>query len=217
MAMVLKNSAPQLRVSRDWTEVLKRAGTGPDRLTYVPGLVGDITEWIVETSMLPNRMMALGVSLAVVGTLTGRKVLGPTTSMTHLFIVILAPTCAGKQDPMQRGRDLITAVVEEDADLILGDTTWQSAPGIEKMLAECPVRVCFIDEVGDELAKINFQAGNPFVAATSGLLKKVYNAREQIRTGRTKYLPGVIINDPALTLVCAATPAKFWGGFGGGD
>lgn len=136
---IKKNSVVQPKVSRDWSEVLKVAdtGTGADRLTYVPGLVGDITEWIVETSMLPNRMMALGSALAVVGTLIGRRVLGPTASMTYLYIVFLAPTGEGKQDPMQRGRDLIIAVVEEDERLIVGDSTWQSAPGIEMMLDEC--------------------------------------------------------------------------------
>jgi hypothetical protein len=188
-----------------------------ERLTYVPGLVGDITEWIVETSMLPNRMMALGSALAVVGTLIGRKVLGPTASMTHLFIVFLAPTGEGKGDPMQRGRDLIVKVVGEDDRLIVGDSTWQSAPGIEMMLDECPVRVCFIDEVGDELMKVNSQAGNVWVSATTGLLKKIYNARDEIRAGRTKHQPGVVIYDPSMTMVCAATPAKFWGGFGSSD
>ena len=76
---IKKNSVVQPKVSRDWSEVLKVAdtGTGADCLTYVPGLVGDITEWIVETSMLPNRMMALGSALAVVGTLIGRRVLAP--------------------------------------------------------------------------------------------------------------------------------------------
>jgi hypothetical protein len=72
MVMVLKNSEPQLRVSRDWSEVSKVASAGADRLTYVPGLVGDIIEWIVATSMLPNRMMALGVALAAVGGLISR-------------------------------------------------------------------------------------------------------------------------------------------------
>jgi hypothetical protein len=212
-----KNYAAQPRVSRDWSEVLKVAGVGTDRLTYVPGLVGDITEWIYETSMLPNRMMALGSALAVVGTLIGRKVLGPTGSMTHLCIVFLAPSGDGKDDPLQRGRDLVKAVVGKDERLIIGDSTWQSAPGIEMMLDECPVRVCFIDEVGDELKKINTQGGNTWVANTSGLLKKVYNARGDIRTGRTKHQSGVTIYDAAMTLVCAATPQKFWGGFGTND
>jgi hypothetical protein len=162
-------------------------------------------------------MMALGVSLAVVGTLIGRRVLGPTLSMTHLYIVLLAPSGEGKDDPMQRGRDLIVAVVEEDAGLILADNTWQSAPGIERMLDECPVRIAFIDEVGDELVKINSQNGNAFVAATTGLLKKIYNSRAMIQTGRTKHDLGASIWHPAYTMVCAATPAKFWGGFASGD
>src|SRR5215472_15805812 len=105
MVVIKKNALIQPRVSRDWSEVSKVA-QDEDRLTYVPGLVGDIVEWIVATSRFPNRMMALGVSLAVVGTLIGRRVIGPTLSMTHLYNVMLAGTCAGKQDPMKRGRDL---------------------------------------------------------------------------------------------------------------
>jgi hypothetical protein len=117
----------------------------------------------------------------------------------------------------QRGRDLVMAVVGEDGDLILGDSTWQSAPGIEMMLDECPARVCFIDEVGDELMKVNTQAGNVWVGSTPGLLKKVYNASNEIRAGRTKHQPGVLVFDTAMTMVCAATPQKFWGSFGGSD
>ena len=65
--------------------------------------------------------------------------------------------------------------------------------------------------------KVNSQAGNVWVSSTSGLLKKIYNARDEIRAGRTKHQPGVIIFDPSMTMICAATPAKFWGGFGSSD
>jgi hypothetical protein len=216
--MIMRKLAPfERRVSRDWEEVLRTAGDGPDRLTYVPGLVGDVTEWIVETSMLPNRMMALGVALVVVGTIIGRKVLGPTGNMTHLYIVVLAPSCSGKNDPMVRGSDLIAAVVGKDADLILGDTTWRSGLGMERMLAEYPVRVCFIDEVGDQLLKINAQVGNTYVSETTSVLKIAYNNRAKIRVGRTNKEVGPKIFDPALSLYCAATPAKFWGGLSVGD
>jgi len=54
MVVILKSSEAPLRVSREWSDVLEIAGAGPDRLTYVPGFVGDITEWIVGTCCLPN-------------------------------------------------------------------------------------------------------------------------------------------------------------------
>ena len=42
-------------------------------------------------------MLALGAALTIVGTLIGRRVAGPTKSGTHLFVVALAGTGAGKQ------------------------------------------------------------------------------------------------------------------------
>jgi hypothetical protein len=67
-----------------------------EALTYVPGLVGEITEWIVSGAKRPNRVMALGVASVVVGTLIGHAVKGPTGSATHLYVIILAPTGYGK-------------------------------------------------------------------------------------------------------------------------
>jgi hypothetical protein len=67
------------------TDVVIPAGVdGIEALTYVPGLVGQIVEWIVAGARRPNRVMALGVALAVVGTLIGRRFEGPTGNATHL-------------------------------------------------------------------------------------------------------------------------------------
>jgi hypothetical protein len=46
---------------RSWDEVRVPEGASElEALTYVPGLVGDIVEWIVRGSRRPNRMMAFG-------------------------------------------------------------------------------------------------------------------------------------------------------------
>jgi hypothetical protein len=42
-----------------------------ERVTY-DGVVGDITEWLVRGATRPNRTLAMGVGLAMAGTLTGR-------------------------------------------------------------------------------------------------------------------------------------------------
>jgi hypothetical protein len=58
----------------------------------------------------PNRVMALGVALGVVGTLIGRRVEGPTGNATHLYVFILAPTGWGKDYPLWCGNRLMSAV-----------------------------------------------------------------------------------------------------------
>src|SRR5262249_19895070 len=53
-----------------------------ERLTYVPGLVGELVEWNVRTARFPSRVMALASALAVVGKLLDRNAAGPTRSGT---------------------------------------------------------------------------------------------------------------------------------------
>ncbi len=93
---------------RLWSEVRIPEGANDlERLTYVPGLVGDMTEWIVSGARRPNRVMALGVAVVVVGTIIGRLIKGPTGSCTHLYIINRAPTGYGKDWPLQGGAILM--------------------------------------------------------------------------------------------------------------
>jgi hypothetical protein len=68
-----------------------------ERYTYVPGAVGDIVDWVTSTARRPNRILALGAAIVVIGTLIGRRVAGPTNSATHLYVVTVAPATAGKR------------------------------------------------------------------------------------------------------------------------
>jgi len=92
-----KKAAIAFKRRYGWAEVAIPNGVGQvEALTYVPGLVGQIVEWIVSGARRPNRVMALGVALAVVGTLMGRRFEGPTGNATHVYIFILAPTGWGR-------------------------------------------------------------------------------------------------------------------------
>jgi hypothetical protein len=151
-------SAPGVR---SWAEVRVPPGANKlEALTYVPGLVGDIVEWIVRGARRPNRMMALGVAITVVGTLIGRCVQGPTESATHLYAIILGPCGIGKDDPLKFGKALMDAV---GASELIGPDEFASTPGLWKRLRRSPLLICFVDEMGDELAKINMSGGNEWV------------------------------------------------------
>jgi hypothetical protein len=130
-----------------WSEVvIPKDANEIEALTYVPGLVGDIVEWIVAGARRPNRVMALGVALAVVGTLMGRRVEGPTGCATHLYIFILAPTGWGKDYPLWCATKLMIVVGAEG---LLGPSEYVSGRGIVKYLKRNPLTLCVVDELGD--------------------------------------------------------------------
>src|SRR5262249_59080204 len=70
----------------------------------VPGVVGEVIEWIVATARRPNRVLALAAAIPLVGTLIVRRVAGPTRAATHLYAVPVASTRSGAQHP----RDCLT-------------------------------------------------------------------------------------------------------------
>src|SRR5262249_49069625 len=188
----------------DWNEVVIPKGVGDiEALTYVPGLVGRIVEWIVSGARRPNRVMALGVALGIVGTLIGRRVEGPTGNATHLYVFILAPTGWGKDHPLWCGNRLMIAV---GAQSLLGPGEFVSGRGIIKFLKRNPLTLCIVDELGDVFQLINGQQDNPWVTDLMGHFKKLYNSWEIINTAETMKDETVANNHPAVTIVGACTP-----------
>jgi hypothetical protein len=187
-----------------------------EQLTYVPGVVGDVVEWIVGGANRPNRMMALGSALVTVGTLIGHRVQGPTRSATHLYVICLAPTGAGKDWPLQSGPKLLDDMGRSD---LLGMGSWASAPGFINRLKRSALMVCYMDELGDELAKVNAKSGGGGVWLTAiiGLLKQCYNAFGQIQTAEKVEAESVRIVWPAVSILGVATPQKFFGALGAED
>jgi hypothetical protein len=196
---------------RGWDEIeVPPTANALERLTYVPGAVGDIARFVVGAAIRPNRMMALAVGLGVVGTLIGRKIIGPKNNATHLYIVMLAPTGYGKDDPMTLGTAVMEAV---GAGALLGPQEYASAPGFLKSLAEQPLQLCFVDELGDEFQHINNQNGNTVVQKIFGELKKCYNSFAVVRTARKVEDESATIDWPAPFIVGASTPQMFFEAF----
>jgi hypothetical protein len=190
MMAFLKNAELQPLVEEPWID------------NHVPGTVGAIMDWILAYSIRPNPVMALGVSLVVVGTVIGRKVKGPQDCATHLYIIILAPTGFGKDDPLNCGRRLLTAYKEE----LLGIDEFVSSQGIWRFLRRHPLCCCFVDELGEQIALINDQKSNPFVGMVFGALKKCYNGWGEVRTAAKADEDSHLIRCPAPSIVGAGVP-----------
>ena len=71
------------------------------------GLLGHMADWIMETSRRPNRSLAVASSVAVLSTLCGRHLYGPTGTALNLYIAAIAETSVGKDRPFKATYELL--------------------------------------------------------------------------------------------------------------
>lgn len=129
----------------------------PEEHLQVPGLVGDIANWIEATSPKPIRLFAVGSALLTVGTLIGRRVYcGMPRSGAHLYVMTIAGTGAGKERPQEAMRQILDAASAER----LHTGAASSASSLAMRLAERPVQVQIIDEVDKVLARSGAKHAN---------------------------------------------------------
>lgn len=141
----------------------------PDADMACPGVIGDLTNWICDTTSEPIRIHALGAALTIVGTILARKVysLSKPTG-THIYVGAIAPSGWGKQHP----QDCIKLALDE-ASGTPGQLymPWaQSMPKIGVTLCEKGAKAMIIDEFADKLSSVrNRNASVSTTAISEGL------------------------------------------------
>ncbi|WP_238296822.1 bifunctional DNA primase/polymerase, partial [Methylobacterium soli] len=108
----------------------------PTSLTRVPGLLGDLTDWICASARRPQRGLALGAALTILGTACGRHLAGPTGSGTHLYVVGLAPTGAGKDHALSQIMAVLSAARMSQ---FIGPSQFISMPAVINFLVRAPL------------------------------------------------------------------------------
>lgn len=185
----------------------------PAHLLEVPGLVGHLTRWITKTALYPQPGLSLGAALALVGTAAGRKYAGPTKSGTHLYVLGLAGTGSGKNHPAKQAKRILRACQMED---LLGPGQFMSESAVYQYVAAQPQMLCFMDEFGSYLQRINSPKGaSGYERAISGALRSLWGASfDEIRppawaasSGRDRLKP---IQSPALSIYGMSVHDEFF-------
>jgi hypothetical protein len=185
-------------------------------LTHVPGLVGDLIDWITMTARRPNRILALGAALTIVGTLIGRRVATPTRSGTHLYVVTLAPTGAGKQHALNC---ISRAMKAARAAHHLGPGEFMSMSAVVNTLQRQPLSLCPMDEFGAFLKRINNpRKSSQHEAAISKILRSSWGTSfEDLTTPEWAGRKSEVICTPALSIYGLSTPDEFYESLQGED
>ena len=77
--------------------------------TRPAGVLGEIVEWILATSRRPNRPLAVASATAIVSTVCGRHLYGPTGSALNVYIACLGDSGIGKGRPLAAISEVLKA------------------------------------------------------------------------------------------------------------
>lgn len=209
-----KSVRPTQPVQVHWEAELPAAadpGPVPDDLLHIPGFVDDVMQFTLATAPYPNRPLAFVGAIALLGTLTGRKVREPGNVRTNVQILALASSGVGKDWPRKVNASVLLHA--DETRKIAGKSA--SGEGIEDRLVGHPVILKQDDEIDTlfENMRDNKEARyrNQF-----GMLLELYGEAGGWRAIRDKAgQPPGMIYQPHLVLFGTTTPGEFYGSLSG--
>jgi hypothetical protein len=154
-----------------------------ERLLYPPGLLGHAVQYVVDTSQLPDRQLALAVSLSALAKGMDRKIVGPSGNSCVLFNQVLAETGAGKHQGISCSRSLLRAMGLESSIVASGLASVQAieeiiegveSPNPASGLDPNPNALVVIDEVGSWLMRILARGQGGNVSEIPGILQTLW-------------------------------------------
>jgi hypothetical protein len=187
----------------------------PDAMTRPPGLLGEMTDWITDTAMMPNRVVSFSVALTVLWTILGIKYASPTASGTHLYTLLLAETGTGKQHALDQGNALLEAA---KAGMCVGAGEYMSQTAIISAVTSAPLQMATMDEFGSFLGRINSRKAGVHDLGIKKVFLQLWGANFGFYitpqwAGKSSYK----IYCPAFSFYGAATPRSFYEALDGAD
>jgi hypothetical protein len=182
-------------------------GPMPDDLLDVPGFIRQVTDHTLAVSPYPQPALAFAAALVLQAFLAGRKVRDAADNRTNLYVLALANSGAGKNEPRKVNQRICVEVGLQDC---LGDA-FASGEGIEDRLFLTPSVLFQTDEIDGLMNAIN-QASDARHEGIMNVLLKMYTSSSSIYPMRVKAggrSPGVI-DQPSLCMLGTAVPKYYY-------
>ena len=145
----------------------------PRHLLNPPGMVGDMLDYILSSSVKPQPELALAAALCACGTVMGRKICTPTNLRTNIYCLFLTETGGGKDWPRQAIKRVFDAIgkvqrasMEEAA----------SDAAISESVYTTPSQCFLFDEFGKLMKNVGSKNAGTHLASIPTLLMKLYSS-----------------------------------------
>jgi len=156
-------------------------------------------------------VLALAGTISLFGAVYGQRARDNYSTRTNLYVVNVAPAGAGKEAVRKAAKSLLLASGLDD---VLGPERIGSSAGLVSMLADYPVRLVMLDEIGRFLKTIASGGKSPHLREIITVLMSIYSSSDTIWKGdayadsrRNK-----IIDQPHCCLFATTTPRTLFDG-----
>lgn len=186
-----------------------------EALTHVDGVLGQIVDFITETSRRPNRRLALSAALPLCATLLGRRIATPTGAGLQLYIIATYPTGGGKQHQLDAIDRLMRSA---ELGRHLGPSQFMSMSALVRHVAASPLTICAQDEFGAMLKRLSHPRASTHEQGISMVLRSLWGAHfSTVKTPAYATTSSVEITAPCLSLYGPTTPGEFYEALRGKD
>jgi hypothetical protein len=181
----------------------------PIYLLNPPGAVGQIAQWIVQTAIYPQPLLALANALCLWGAVVGRKVASVTDLRTNIYAMGIAPSGAGKDHSRNAVKRLMA-----DANLVhvfLGGEEIASETALTRSLAVRPSQLMQFDELGHMFARWGSANAASYHIGITSTVMKLYSSSNTVMIGREyKTEDRVDLYEPNLCIYGTSVPTTLF-------
>ncbi len=151
----------------------KQAQPFPEDLLKPPGLISEIIDYNLAGAIRQQPILALAGAIALMATITGRKVQDEFGTRTNLFILGVAGSGQGKERARTVNKELL---FKAKAEHLIGPESPASASGLVSCVANSPAVLLQWDEIGRLFQAINGRNAGAHLAGISTTLMKLFTS-----------------------------------------
>lgn len=182
----------------------------PSDCLRVSGLIGDLMDYTLRTSIYPQPELALAAAIAMAGTITGRKVRDERGTRTNVYVMGLCPPASGKERARAVNKE---AMLLAGAEAMLGPESIGSSAGLITAIHAQPAILFQLDEIGRLFQTMQSATKATHLFNVGSQLLKLYSSADQLYVGDAYADPKKTkrINQPHACVYGTSVPDVFWG------
>lgn len=184
-------------------------GPFPEALMNVPGFIGEVVKFNLETAIRQQPVLALAGAIALLAVLTARKVRDGRGNRTNVYIIANAGAGKGKD----HARKINRQILEESGLLDLeGTEEIASDAGLLTAVESTPAVLFQIDEFGRFLQTAGDPRKAPHLHGVLTLLMKLYSCADTVFKGKSyaNSKQNKVVHQPCVILYATTVPESFY-------
>ncbi len=181
----------------------------PSECLTPDGLLAEVMAHCLRSSLYPQPELSLAGALALLGTVTGRKVTDCYGTRTNVYVLGLGLSGCGKEQARRTNKDLLLRSLGEK---LIGSERVGSHAGIVTTIHDQPATLMQLDEMGRLLETMKDPRKAPHLYNCITVLMQLYSSSGTIWKADAYADAKKVktIDQPHLCVYGTATPDSFW-------